>query len=148
MFRSAAKQKRTVCRSNADLMGAVPASLRRFPRLTCACATIDQVLRGGLPCGAITEISGAASCGKTQVLSAFVFNFATLPNLCLCRYACNYCWPLSFLTSLVGLAEAQFISAQRAVCRRLVCNSWLSSTQRCTPISSRMGISTHANIFC
>jgi hypothetical protein len=45
-----------------------PASTRRFARLTSGCDVLDRALGGGgVPCGMVTEIVGAASCGKTQV---------------------------------------------------------------------------------
>lgn len=35
--------------------------------LSIGCPIIDDVLGGGFPCGGITEISGEAGCGKTQI---------------------------------------------------------------------------------
>ena len=45
----------------------LPAGSIRVAKLTSGCDVLDSVLRGGFPCGALTEIAGEASCGKTQI---------------------------------------------------------------------------------
>uniref|UniRef100_H3CGT7 DNA repair protein n=1 Tax=Tetraodon nigroviridis TaxID=99883 RepID=H3CGT7_TETNG len=50
-------------------------------RLSVGCAVLDELLRGGLPAGGITELSGQSSAGKTQLAL----------QLCLCvQYPTQY----------------------------------------------------------
>ncbi|KAJ4907796.1 DNA repair protein XRCC3-like protein [Raphanus sativus] len=37
------------------------------PKLTTGCETLDSCLRGGFPCGSLTEIAAESGCGKTQL---------------------------------------------------------------------------------
>lgn len=37
------------------------------PRLSAGCAVLDALLRGGLPVGGVTELSGPSGAGKTQL---------------------------------------------------------------------------------
>lgn len=36
-------------------------------RLSTGCPVLDQLLRGGLPVGGVTELSGESGAGKTQL---------------------------------------------------------------------------------
>lgn len=36
-------------------------------RLSVGCPTLDELLRGGLPVGGVTELSGESGAGKTQL---------------------------------------------------------------------------------
>lgn len=37
------------------------------PRLSAGCVLLDSLLRGGLPVGGVTELSGPSGAGKTQL---------------------------------------------------------------------------------
>ncbi|KAM7394909.1 hypothetical protein PAMA_006583 [Pampus argenteus] len=47
--------------------------------LSTSLPALDKLLRGGLPCGAITEVTGPSGCGKTQ-LCLMLSVLATLPK--------------------------------------------------------------------
>ncbi len=82
------------------------------PKCTSGCPRIDAMLRGGVPCGSITEIAGMLL-GLTRVLVNILHNY-TAPQesplqakaSCACSCSCTY----SFLSTL-------------AVCRDLHCMS-------------------------
>jgi DNA-repair protein XRCC3 len=47
--------------------------IARTPKCTCGCPELDALLRGGVPCGAITELCGEHSCsGAAHLLLHFL----------------------------------------------------------------------------
>ena len=57
------------------------ASSRSFPHLSTGCDVLDRALRGGFPCGCVTEITGMASCGKTQLALQLLLSAQLPPHL-------------------------------------------------------------------
>lgn len=53
--------------SALQLQQAEGPDLQSGPRLGLGCPVLDQLLRGGLPVGTITELSGESGAGKTQL---------------------------------------------------------------------------------
>ena len=60
-------KRRRVDRAGCSVLDPQPAGSRRFARLSSGCDVLDAVLRGGFPCGSLSEVVGEASCGKTQI---------------------------------------------------------------------------------
>lgn len=46
---------------------AIPVVRGKKDRIPTGCKAIDQVLRGGVPCGSVTEIVGESTVGKSQI---------------------------------------------------------------------------------
>jgi len=71
------------------LAARIPAALSLRPPaapelLPCGIPEVDAALGGGLPLGAITELTGAESCGRTTLI------LATLAGVTRCDAACSY----------------------------------------------------------
>jgi RecA/RadA recombinase len=60
-------KRRRLDRQPGSVLEPQPAGSLRRARLTSGCDVIDRVLRGGFPCGELSEVAGEASCGKTQI---------------------------------------------------------------------------------
>lgn len=81
--------------------------------LSVGCPVIDQVLRGGFPLGGVTEISGEAGCGKTQICLTLALQ-CTLPESqggldgSVCYLSCGEgSFPVSRLSQLASSYEAR-----------------------------------------
>ncbi|KAL2465770.1 DNA repair protein XRCC3-like protein [Abeliophyllum distichum] len=61
-----------------DLLHPLPTET---PKLTLNCPLLDRLLRGGIPCGTITEIAAESGIGKTQI-SLQLLLAAQLPTSC------------------------------------------------------------------
>jgi recombination protein RecA len=59
-----------------------PQARRERPVLSTGIAALDELLTGGLPVGAITEIVGAASAGRTTVTLSFLANVMSAGQVC------------------------------------------------------------------
>ena len=74
-------------RINAALAGRIPSALSPVPRVTrpvaaTGVAEIDELLDGGLPLGAITEMVGPESSGRTSVVLSFLAGMTQAARVC------------------------------------------------------------------
>ena len=66
------------CKSAAELEASEVDVMKTPSRMSLGCATLDALLFGGLPRGTVTELSGEAGAGKTQIALQTLLTHASI----------------------------------------------------------------------
>jgi recombination protein RecA len=108
---SAAKLRRQI---EADLANRIPSALSPAPRTIRPVAatgiqTIDELLEGGLPLGAITEIVGPESSGRTSFALSFLAQMTQAEKVCAWIDVCDTLDPESSAAAGVDLSRLLWV---------------------------------------
>src|ERR1700742_4649201 len=98
----------------AALADRIPSALTPAPRVirpvaTTGVAEIDALLEGGLPLGAITEMVGPESSGRTSVALSFIAQMTLAGKVCAWVDVSNVLHPESAAASGVDLSRLLWI---------------------------------------
>jgi recombination protein RecA len=101
-------------RINAALAGRIPSALSPAPRVNrpvaaTGVAEIDELLDGGLPLGAITEMVGPESSGRTSVVLSFLAGMTQAARVCAWVDVSDMFHPESAAASGVDLSRLLWI---------------------------------------
>ena len=120
----------------AALADRIPSALTPSPRVirpvaTTGIAEIDVLLEGGLPLGAITEMVGPESSGRTSVALSFIAQMTQAGKVCVWVDVSNVLHPESAAASGVDLSRLLLGHPRSASCatRVAVTNGFLSSRE-------------------
>jgi len=96
----------------------IPAALSPAPRivrpvLPTGIASLDEVLRGGLPVGALTELAGPECSGRTSVALKFVAGLTRAGRVCAWIDVSNALDPASAAAAGVDLERLLWVRAGR-----------------------------------
>ena len=113
----------------AALAGRIPAALSPPPRsapelLSCGLAEVDAVLGGGVPLGAITELTGGDSCGRTTLALATLAAITQQGESCAYVDVCDALDPLSAAALGVELRRLLWV---RSTLRQAISSPAISS---------------------
>jgi len=96
------------------LAGRIPSALTPAPRMirrvaATGISAIDEVLRGGLPIGAIAEVAGPECSGRTAFALSFVVNITSEEKVCAWVDACDAFHPESAAAAGVNLTRLLWV---------------------------------------
>lgn len=96
-----------------------PAALTPVPRVICEVAPtgisqVDALLEGGLPVGAISEVTGPESSGRTSLALSFLAQRSGQGQVCAWVDACDTLDPESAAASGVGLKQLLWVRCRNA----------------------------------
>jgi recA bacterial DNA recombination protein len=92
----------------------IPSALTPAPKMVCPVAgtgigTVDEILEGGLPIGAISELVGPECSGRTSVALSFLARMTQMAKVCAWIDVSNAFDPLSASAAGVDLARLLWV---------------------------------------